>query len=780
MNLPGFTAASGMSLTVTPYMILYILPAVIAAELALYSWHWRHIRAAIPFSFLMTAVVFWSVCHAASVASSTLEATLFWAQLQYGGIVLVAPLWLLFALTYHHTSSQHMRRHRGWLLLPAVVSFAAVLANDWHHLWWSTVALDTTRPFGSLSVTRGLLFWFHLAYSYGCIMLGFGLLLHRMFLSSPLQQRQAQLIAIGALFPVAGNFAHIFGLRTNMVDDPTPFLFAASGLLTFYAALRYHFPDLTPVTPQAFFASLPDGLVVLNQGGIVTAFNERVPRLLALATEGRNWIGRTFQHIIAGSPLEIDLRALFIPPAMSASRMITYTHEHNVRGVELRLCPLYDDNLCTGWVLVVRDRTDRTHTEQLIEQQMHELTLINRLARAVNAARVMDDLVQALTRELLQVLPQDRMVIGLLQPSNAMLYQVVDEQHHSVPTLEAHEVTANDVMLLHNVLTMGRIRVMRISDPLLDGTATQTIFQQYAMRTILAVPLVNQVERLGVMFVGHIDDRAITPGELHLFAIVGEMVTEAIIRTRLFSQDQQANEDTTTVLATITHELRTPLTSIIGFVDLLDRGVYGEVPEHIHEPLAHMRRNSRTLLRLINDILNFSKIAAGQFTIELAPVDLASVIQDVVSTVEPQIHERGLMLQLELASDMPPVYANRERLEQVLTNLLANAIKFTQEGSITVRTRYEGEYVRFSVADTGIGIAPEQQRVVFQAFQQLENGYQGRYPGTGLGLAISQRLMELMGGSLSLESTLGSGSTFSGDVPIVPAILQGKEQGITS
>src|SRR5437867_3875797 len=127
MNLPVLTAPSGTALAAAPYVILYLIPAVIAAELALYGWHWRHINAAVPFSLLMTAVVFWSVCHAVSIASSTLATTLFWAQLQYGGIVLIAPIWLLFALAYHGPSSQVLTTHRGWLLLPAVLSYAAVL-----------------------------------------------------------------------------------------------------------------------------------------------------------------------------------------------------------------------------------------------------------------------------------------------------------------------------------------------------------------------------------------------------------------------------------------------------------------------------------------------------------------------------------------------------------------------------------------------------------------------------------------------------------------------------
>ena len=193
-----------------------------------------------------------------------------------------------------------------------------------------------------------------------------------------------------------------------------------------------------------------------------------------------------------------------------------------------------------------------------------------------------------------------------------------------------------------------------------------------------------------------------------------------------------------------------------------------------------MRHSSLALLRLINDILDFSKMAAGYLTIDLEPVDLAPVIRDVVGALQPQILEHGLAVTVAIAPNLPQVQANSARLAQVLTNLIANAIKFTERGTITVRAMDDGEWVRFSVADTGIGIAPEQQRILFQEFRQIEDEHTRRHSGTGLGLVISQQLMQLMGGTLTMESTPGVGSTFYGEVPIVPKSLHEKEHGVTS
>jgi len=369
-------------------------------------------------------------------------------------------------------------------------------------------------------------------------------------------------------------------------------------------------------------------------------------------------------------------------------------------------------------------------------------------------------------------------VIGLLEPDDATLRLVVDEPLHAAPTLEGRAVTGDDFALLQNVLRAGQSCGIHISDPLLEGTAAQAILRQAGLRTMLVVPLSSQSAPLGAMFVGHADDRAIALGEVQLFETVGELVTEAIIRTRLYEQCQEGSRVKSAFLATVSHELRTPLTSIIGFTDLLEKSFFGELPEGAREPLGHMRRNSQTVLRLINDILDFSKMEAGRFAIDRAPVDLATVIQNVVGAMQPQVQERGLELKVEVAPDLPPVYANGDRLAQVLTNLLSNAIKFTDRGSITVRAMRDGDRVRFSVTDTGIGIAPEQQSALFQEFRQIENEHTRRYSGTGLGLAISRRLMHLMGGTLMVESTPGVGSIFYGDVPIVSENLE--EKGATS
>jgi signal transduction histidine kinase/PAS domain-containing protein/uncharacterized membrane protein len=775
MNLPVLPTQSTATLAAAPYLLRYLIPAAMAAELARYSGQWRQLRVAGPFSLLMAAVALSSISQAMSVAGSTLPAALFWAKIQYGGIVLIGPIFLLFVLAYDDTSVQVPRAQRVAPLMPAALGYAAVLTNDWHHLWWPTVALDVSRPFGSLHITRGRLFWLHFAYNYGCVLLGGARFVRMLFTAPAPQRRQARLLAAGALALIAGSLAHVLGVRTTAVDDPTPLLFTATGLLIFYAASRTRFLALMRIALPEVLAQMPDGLVLLDHRGVVMACNDAAPYLLA--TPRRDWNGRKFLDVIAGSPLEIDLRALLAPPVRAATRQITYARADSVRAIELRLRPFYAGHADAGVLLVVRDRTDRAQLEQAREQQVHELSVLRELAHAANIARGTDELLPAITRALMRVLPSTRVVIGLLQPNGTTLRLVVDEAMRTESTLEGQAVIEYDAARLQHILHTGQPRVISVADPQLERTPAQAILHNAGVRTVLVVPLASPAAPLGAMFVGHGDQRKLAPNEVRLFASVGELVSEAIDHTRHIEEVQEASRAKSMLLATVSHEFRTPLTSIIGFIDMLEQGVFGELPEWVHEPLARVRQSGFALLRLTNDLLDFSKMDAGHLAIDLEPVDLATVIQNVLGALQPQIRERGLALTVAIAPNLPRVHGNSARLAQVLTNLLANAIKFTERGSITVRAMDHGERVRFSVADTGIGIAPEQQGILFQEFQQIKNEHMRRYSGTGLGLAISQRLMQLMGGTLTVESTPGVGSTFYGEVPIVPKSLREKEQG---
>ena len=225
-------------------------------------------------------------------------------------------------------------------------------------------------------------------------------------------------------------------------------------------------------------------------------------------------------------------------------------------------------------------------------------------------------------------------------------------------------------------------------------------------------------------------------------------------------------------LATMSHELRTPLNSIIGFTGLLLRGLAGPLNAEQTKQLRMVKDSGQHLLALINDVLDISKIEAGQIEIANAPFDLPESIQKVVQTVKPLANKKQLPLIAQIAPDVSRITSDRRRVEQILLNLLSNAIKFTEQGEVTLTAEIvpgmPRSALRISVADTGLGIKRENLDKLFQPFRQLDTGLTRQHEGTGLGLAICKRLVERLGGTITVESEWGKGSTFQCTLPIDP------------
>ena len=226
---------------------------------------------------------------------------------------------------------------------------------------------------------------------------------------------------------------------------------------------------------------------------------------------------------------------------------------------------------------------------------------------------------------------------------------------------------------------------------------------------------------------------------------------------------EQASALKSQFLANMSHEFRTPLNAMLGYTSMLLQGVGGPVEAPVKRQLGRIESNGRHLLTIINEILDISRIEAGRMPLQMSRFRIPELVSEVKAELEPIILRSKLSLTLNLSRDLPPLLSDRQKVKQILLNLLSNALKFTHHGGVTVSARAEkrDRTVQLSVTDTGIGIAPADQDKIFEDFRQLDNSPTRAYGGTGLGLSICRRLAQMLDGRISVQSQMGRGSTFS-------------------
>ena len=322
--------------------------------------------------------------------------------------------------------------------------------------------------------------------------------------------------------------------------------------------------------------------------------------------------------------------------------------------------------------------------------------------------------------------------------------------------------------------TLLERRPIQVADVLADPDYTlQDMQKKIGFRTILGVPLLREGNPIGVIVLMRFAVRPFTEKQIELATTFADQAGIAIENVRLFEEIQdksrqveEASKHKSQFLANMSHELRTPLNAILGYTELIIDGIYGEAPEKMHTVMERVQSNGKHLLGLINDVLDLSKIEAGQLVLSIQDYSIKDVVHGVYSAVEPLASGKRLAFKIDVPANLPPARGDDRRLTQVLLNLVGNAIKFTDTGEVAVKAAASNGAYTISVRDTGPGIAEADQAKIFDEFQQADSTQTKVKGGTGLGLSIAKRIIEMHGGKLWVESSLGAGSTFSFTVPL--------------
>jgi signal transduction histidine kinase len=298
--------------------------------------------------------------------------------------------------------------------------------------------------------------------------------------------------------------------------------------------------------------------------------------------------------------------------------------------------------------------------------------------------------------------------------------------------------------------------------------------EKQGFRGLLLAPLEAKNELLGLVCLLYRQDEAIAESAVPTLRALCDQVALVVRNIQYNEELAQKNDELTHLdqlksdfMATMSHELRTPLTSIIGYSDMLLSGMTGELNEKQSTFVDSILKGGESLLNLINDVLDLTKIEAGRLELNREPVDLRAALLGVLPVIKPRAQDKRIRISTFLPTDLPLVSADPGKLNQILLNLLTNGVKYSHEnGGVSVEARTTGELVEIWINDTGIGIAKEDQDKVFQRFTQIDSSATRSQGGTGLGLAIVKELVELHGGTIRLQSKLGKGSSFIFTVPI--------------
>ena len=401
------------------------------------------------------------------------------------------------------------------------------------------------------------------------------------------------------------------------------------------------------------------------------------------------------------------------------------------------------------------------------ERHSTELAALYEVSREITATLELDTILQTIADVAVRLAGADKSLILLVDAEQGRLLRAVG-CGYSQAQLEGHTFEEFQNGLSGWVLRQktATISANIQTDERNRGKALSSA-QQSRDGSATVAPLSIGDEIIGTLTViNRQRRRTFTLSDMNLVTMLAGQAAAAIQNARLYEAAQEADRIKSAFLATMSHELRTPLNSIIGFTGIILQGLAGPLTDEQIKQLGMVQGSARHLLNLINDVLDISKIEAGQLEVSFELFDMQMVVEKVMQNVAPLAEKKGLALVAETTPEVGQIVSDQRRVEQILINLLNNAIKFTEQGEARVECRVSGGQLVTRVVDTGIGIRPEDTDKLFRPFYQIETGLTRRHEGTGLGLSISHKLVEMLGGKIWVESEWGRGSTFTFSLPV--------------
>jgi len=410
---------------------------------------------------------------------------------------------------------------------------------------------------------------------------------------------------------------------------------------------------------------------------------------------------------------------------------------------------------------------------QELAQSVEELRALGEVSQAVNSTLDLPAVLSTIVAKAVQLSDTEAGAIYVYDEGQDRfeLRATHGMSEELIGAIAAREADLSDTDVGHAAERREPIQIAHLTQA--PPSELRDIVLEAGFRAVLVVPLLRPDHIFGALVVRRRQPGEFPKATVDLLQTFATQSVLAIQNARLFTEIEEksrqlevASQHKSQFLANMSHELRTPLNAILGYTELMIDNIYGEVPAKMRGVLDRVQSNGRHLLGLINDVLDLSKIEAGQITLSVDDYSLGDIVQGVITSVESLATEKRLNLKIDVPPDLPAGRGDERRIAQVLLNLVGNAIKFTDQGEVAISASATNGAFTIAVRDTGPGIPLSEQVKIFEEFHQADNSATKTKGGTGLGLSIAKRIIEMHGGHISVQSSPGFGSTFSVSLPV--------------
>lgn len=436
--------------------------------------------------------------------------------------------------------------------------------------------------------------------------------------------------------------------------------------------------------------------------------------------------------------------------------------------------------------IIVRKDLELNRAQEELDKKINSLYTLHKLSKAISSTFDAEQLFSQIDKSFISELGFDKGLIALASKDSKEFTLAVavgypaQEQEKLKKTLSEKKILAK---IKHPLL---------VNKSLLLDTTRKELLQIFNLSSFCVAPIVSQEAKLGLIMVSSdLPYARPTEGDLEILSILAGQIASSIENAKLYEELWQshqaleqrvvqrtkelalANEKLKKIdklksefVSAVSHELRTPLTSIKGYAAILMAGKLGAVPESVKERLEKVNKHSDSLVKLVNDLLDISRIESGKVEMKLEELNLKGAVDEVLDLMAPQMKEKRIQFDIEIPKEISACLADRTQLGRVLTNLLGNAIKFTPEkGKISVKAKEDKSFLQIDVQDSGIGISEEGLAKIFDEFYRADNAVNQKIKGTGLGLSLVKRIIEAHKGRIWVNSKLDKGTTFSFTLP---------------